>query len=480
METHSCDVLIIGSGPGGAMSAALLAEAGLDVLIVEEGPDLPLSSAPSYSLAEMNQKYRNSGLTTTFGAPNITYIEGRCVGGSSEINAGLYHRPLESTLRAWQLQFQVDDLEPGSLDPHFDAVEAEVGVSGSPLAMDPSSEKIQRGAQKLGWKAREIQRFWRYEKDQAGAWVGHRQSMSQTLIPRARRAGARLLADTRILKLVHTGSVATEALGTRTGADGAKTRVKISFDQVFVCAGAIHSPLLLRRSGIVRNVGDNLRLHPMIRFAARFREPFNDPHFGVPVHQIEEFKPLITLGGSHSSLPHLAMWMGNLPDKLHRLRDWQTMAVFYVAVVSPAKGTVRDLPWVHQPFARYGLGGVDRALLGEALYRLGQLAFAAGAVEIYNPIAGGPMIRHPEDLAWVRAGLPLDRVSISTIHLFSTCPMGEDRNQCAVDSHGRLHGFLNVHVNDASILPLSPAVNPQGTILALARRNALHLLQTRA
>ena len=61
METHRCEVLVVGSGPGGASTAALLAEAGMDVLMVEEGAHLPISSAPSYSLAEMNQKYRAGG-----------------------------------------------------------------------------------------------------------------------------------------------------------------------------------------------------------------------------------------------------------------------------------------------------------------------------------------------------------------------------------------------------------------------------------
>ena len=75
MDSRTCDVLIVGSGPGGASTAALLAEAGLDVLLVEEGEHHAITSAPSYSLAEMNQKYRAGGLTTTFGKPNITYIE---------------------------------------------------------------------------------------------------------------------------------------------------------------------------------------------------------------------------------------------------------------------------------------------------------------------------------------------------------------------------------------------------------------------
>lgn len=478
METLSCEVLVVGSGPGGASTAALLAEAGMNVLMVEEGAHLPITSAPSYSLAEMNQKYRAGGLTTTFGSPNITYIEGRCVGGASEINAALYHRPLKSTLRDWQLKFQIDDFEPDSLDPYFEAVERDMTVSGWPDGMDPSSAKIKLGADRLGWKSHEVQRFWRYERKPDGTLQHHRQSMTETYVPRGLKAGVRLLPNTRIQRFKHVGNFATEATGTTTEG-GEKRPVRIQFQSLFVCAGAVHSPLLLRRSGVTRNVGDSLHLHPMVRIAVRFKDRFNDPSWGVPTWQIEEFKPLITLGGSHSSLPHIAMWMGVVPNKLARLRDWEHTAVFYVAAVGSGSGKVRDLPFIHEPFVTMPVPPVDLALLGEGLYRLGQMAFAAGGVEIFNPIAGGPTIKHPEELSWMRKGLPPGKVNVSTIHLFSSCPMGEDPRTTTVNSHGRLHGFNNVYLNDSSILPLSPAVNPQGTVMAVARRNALRFLADR-
>ena len=114
-ERWNCDVLVVGSGPGGATTSCLLAEAGRDVLVVEEGRHLSLDSAPSYSLDEMNQKYRNGGLTTTFGSTNVTYIEGRCVGGASEINAALYHRPLPETLEEWRRDYRISSFSPESL-----------------------------------------------------------------------------------------------------------------------------------------------------------------------------------------------------------------------------------------------------------------------------------------------------------------------------------------------------------------------------
>jgi choline dehydrogenase-like flavoprotein len=62
-----------------------------------------------------------------------------------------------------------------------------------------------------------------------------------------------------------------------------------------------------------------------------------------------------------------------------------------------------------------------------------------------------------------------------TVHLCSTVPMGEDRAVAAADSFGRLHGTDNVYVNDASLLPDAPGVNPQAAVMAIATRNARHL-----
>jgi len=467
----TCEVLIIGSGPGGASTAALLAEAGRDVVLIEEGGNYSIDSAPNYTLDEMDQKYRQAGLTPAFGKTRVTYIEGRCVGGASEINAALYHRPLPETLLGWAAQYQVDQMSAADLEPYFDRIEREIGVVTLRDGEGPASERLKLGADRLGWKSSEIARFWSYPP--GAPREGRRRSMSETMVPRALRAGARLFANTQIRHLETVAGGATVAVGTTQAEDGRRRPVRIAFADVFVCGGAVQTPALLRRSGLTHNIGDALRMHPMIRIAARFADKVNDPAFGVPVRQVEQFKPHMTLGCSHSSLPHLALWLnGDVPGKKEILQNIDNVAIFYVAVPGSGAGSVRNLPLFDQPFVRYPLTDQDLALLGEGLYRLGQLAFEAGAVELFNPLPGGKPIRSPGDLAGLRTGLPQGKINVTTIHLFSSCPMGEDTRRCAVDSFGKLHSARNIYVNDASILPNTPGVNPQGTILAIAQRNA--------
>ena len=467
----TCEVLVIGSGPGGATTAALLAEAGRDVVLAEEGGNYSIDSAPNYTLAEMDQKYRQAGLTPAFGQTRVTYIEGRCVGGASEINAALYHRPLPETLLSWATNYQIDAMSAEPLAPYFDRVEQQVGVVTLRDGEGPASERLKLGADRLGWRSHEVSRFWSYPPN--GPREGRRRSMSETLVPRAIRAGARLFPDTQIRHLEITAGGATVAVGSTTGPDGRRRPTRFTFRDVFVCGGAVQTPALLRRSGLAGGIGDSLRMHPMIRIAARFPDKVNDPSYGVPVRQVEQFKPHMTLGCSHSSLPHLALWLnGDVPGKQEILQNIDQVAIFYVAVPGSGAGTVRNLPLFDQPLVRYPLTDQDLALLGEGLFRLGELAFAAGATTLFSPIPGGAPITHPKQLASLRTGLPQGKINVTTIHLFSSCPMGEDPRRCVVDSYGKLHGAKNIWLNDASILPNTPGVNPQGTILAIAQRNA--------
>ena len=125
---------------------------------------------------------------------------------------------------------------------------------------------------------------------------------------------------------------------------------------------------------------------------------------------------------------------------------------------------------------RYHLTESDRRDLADGLRKLSQALFAAGAVALYPSITGSPRLNAPDELSRIPAAVPAGLSNLMTVNLFSSCPMGEDRARCAVDSFGRVHGIRNLHVNDASLLCTAPGVNPQGSIMALARRNVLRFL----
>ena len=179
METLDTEILVIGSGAGGGITAARLAEAGRHVAVVEEGPWVDADAHEPFSLEEMVAKYRHHGASLALGNPNIAYAEGRCVGGSTEVNSGLYHRLPDALAADWEARYAIDEFTPAELGRHADRVEQELGVSTLPGAPPPSSAMLERGATKLGWRHVEFARVFRY--DAAGR--GTKQTMSRTMLP---------------------------------------------------------------------------------------------------------------------------------------------------------------------------------------------------------------------------------------------------------------------------------------------------------
>lgn len=469
---HDCEVLVVGSGAGGATTAALLAEAGVDVLIVEEGPWVEQGSVVPFSLEQMDRQYRGGGVTVALGRPSIAYTEGRCAGGGTEVNSGLYRRPPEETLARWRSLTDIVDFDDAGFYAACDEIEVALSVQTVPGSHTPASERLRAGAAALGWQHDEIPRWMSYPEG-GDATSGKRESMTRTFLPRAFRAGARMLVEHRVDRLVRDRDRAFRA--ELAGPDGQP--VTVDFGTVVVCGGAIHTPALLQRSGWRGLVGKGLAVHPTVKLAARFGEPVNVVD-DVPVHQVKEFSPDLSFGGSasHPGLVALSL-TDNWPAMRDAVTSWRDIAVYYAAITSEGRGRVVALPGLPDPLVTYRLTGRDRALLGQGLARLALVMLEAGALEVYPSFRDAPIVRGRADLATVTSTFRAAAATVMTVHLCSTVPMGEDRAHAAADSFGRLHGASNVYVNDASLLPDAPGVNPQASVMAIAMRNARRLAE---
>jgi choline dehydrogenase-like flavoprotein len=234
-----------------------------------------------------------------------------------------------------------------------------------------------------------------------------------------------------------------------------------------VCGGAIHSPALLQRSGIWRNVGNGLKMHPTIKIAARFPHPVD--HGDVPTHRITEFSPFVAIGGSASRKGHVAMALADTGAPFaEALADWENISVYYAAIRSDGSGRVAALRGVRSPLVTYSLTEADVSRLARGLVHLGELLLAAGATELHPSVLGGTVVRRVDELGAC--------ATIMTVHLTSSVRMGENRARTGADSFGRVWGYSNLRVNDGSLIPDAPGVNPQAAIMAIATRNCDHFL----
>ena len=474
MALLDTEVLVVGSGAGGAVTAATLARAAARSTIVEEGPWVDPDSTEPFSLEEMVAKYRHGGSCAALGRPAIAYAEGRCVGGSTEINSGLYHRLPGELADEWQRVYRIDEFGADALDHYSDAHRRRVGgVAPSRRAADVVCG-LERGAAKLGWQAVEFSRVFRYEP--SGRAV--KQTMARTLLPRAMEAGATRDRRLPCVEVAAQAATASSARAMRTHASRRNVRAtRRSTPTTCSCARARpRRPRLLQRSGIRRNIGNGLKMHPTVKIAARFDHPID--HGDVPMHRVTEFAPGFTIGGSASRRGHVALALADsgadYDDGARRLgtrggvlRGHPQRGPRTRAGGSRACG---------RPLVTYNLTDGDMSRLARALLHLGEVLLAAGATEMYPSVTGGVVARGPEDLVQWWDATSRNRANLMTVHLTSTVRIGENRDRTGADSFGRVWGFTNLHVNDASLLPDAPGVNPQGTIMAIAARNSDHFL----
>jgi len=295
------DAVIIGSGAGGASVADVLTAAGLYVIMLEEGGHVPSSSASPVASEAFAAAWRGGGLTAAIGRPPIAYAEGRCVGGGTEINSAIAQRADSDLLDQWRKLYKIENFTPDELSQYYDRAETTVNASLTPGPLGRPTDILRLGGEALGWKVSELKRG---QRDCKGAnrcsFIcpnGAKQSMAVTLLPKSMDRGMRLFARTRVDKIRIEKGRATVVVAQLRDAGGQAVHVRVKAGLVFVCAGAIHTPALLRRCGLRKRIGDTLRIHPTIRATALFDEPVDAHQSRLPLTAVTEFMPEQRIGG---------------------------------------------------------------------------------------------------------------------------------------------------------------------------------------
>ena len=195
-----CDVAIVGSGAGAGVTAELLALAGLQVVLVEEGP---LKSSSDFRQRESDaypQLYQESAARKTADKA-VNILQGRCVGGSTTVNWTSSFRTPPATLAHWQQHYGLAELNVEAMAPWFDQAERRLNIGPWLTAPNENNDLLRRGAARLGIPAAAIHRnvkgCWNLGSCGLGCPTNAKQSMLVTTIPTALDRGATLLVQTR-------------------------------------------------------------------------------------------------------------------------------------------------------------------------------------------------------------------------------------------------------------------------------------------
>lgn len=485
-----CDVVVVGSGPGGAVVAKELAERGKRVVLVEEGEPVGRAAMKAEGTAAMRKMLREGGTRSTHGRSFVPTLQAVALGGGSLVNSAICCRAPDWALDGWAEQYGLADLGAGSLDEHYDAVEAFLGVAPTGDAVLGERNRLfKKGCDELGWSSaptpRNAARCLGSGECFTGCRNGAKQSTDVSYVPAAIRAGARVYTSLRVEHVVADGAVARGVRGHVVDRATGKARepFEIRAGAVVLAAGCMQTPVILQRSGLVGPsglVGENLRAHPGIAIMGIFADAV-DPWQGATqgYHSLEFLREGMKLEVLWAPPALLAVRFPGIGlDFKRHLATFDRMAPFDVFVHAHAsRGRVRPRPFSWEPDIAYDLHDDDVRALQKGAARLSEIAFAAGAEAVLPGIFGLPdVLRSRDEIASIeRASIgPRDLVP-GMSHVFGTTRMGNDPRTSVADSSGRLHHLRNVWVADTSLFPDSTAVNPMLTCMALARRVALRM-----
>lgn len=482
-QVLEADVVIVGSGAGGAPLARELAEAGRSVILLEAGGYKPSHTFPALAFEAMADLYRDAGVTLTVGAPPIVVPIGKVVGGTTLVNSGTCFRIPGFVHRKWQERYGLpDDLSEEALAPLYAEVEEFIGVRPVPDdILGPNNDIARIGAERLGWSHGPLRRN---EKGCAGSnrcafgcTKDAKQAMHLNYLPAAVAAGARVVANARVRRVLFDGERATGV-----SVETARGRFTVRADATVVSAGTLYTPLLLRRSGVRhRNLGRRLTLHPALKISGLFpgRNFYSTP--SVPQsYYIDTFQEQgVMMEGAHVP-PDLASVAlpGKGPEHKALMERSREIATFGFLVSDEPAGRVhRSVDG--RPFVRYDVTPADHGKMLFGLKRLCELFLAAGAKELYLPTWKLPVLPADADVeaAIDAAGIGPADLELSAFHPLGTCGFGVDPETFPLDTDLAVRGRRSLYVADGSIFPSSLAVNPQLSIMALSTRLARHLHQ---
>jgi choline dehydrogenase-like flavoprotein len=489
------DVVVVGSGAGGAVVAALLAEAGQRVIVLVEGPHVSVPEIQRMRPSQhMRRAWRDGGMTVALGvgdSPTINVTMGRAIGGSSIVTGAVCFRTPEHVLDTWAGQLGLSDLTPRGLDPYFTEVERAIHVEEVPEPMRSlSTRRFVEGAEKLGLTMEPLRRNTRdcngCGRCNFGCPHGAKMSVDMNYLPRAVAAGATIWSDCLVESLRIENGRATGVTGRILGRDGLFSRprrLQISARRVVLAAGSYHTPLLLQRAGVGRSsdqVGRNMTLHPSFRMFARFDERIEGWKGALQSAYSRSLeKEGITLVSLFIPAGVIAATMtGFGPEHVRRAADVPHIAVFGGLVHDEGGGTVRRGPG-REPLVTYRMARADRAKIPRVIRVMSEIFFAAGAREVFPPILGQPGVT-PDELRRLDLDhIPAMRLECSSQHPLGSCRMGVRASESVVDPRGQAWDVENLYVADGSIVPTSLGVNPQLTIMAMATRIAHGLRELR-
>ena len=495
----TADVVVVGSGAGGGVIAARMAESGKEVVVLEAGGYYNEEDFDQLELPAYQRLYRAGGTALTDDG-GITLMTGSNLGGGTTVNWTNCIRTRPAVREQWEREHGLEGVAGPDFDRHLDAVWQRLGVNDQCSDYNDPHLRLQEACEKLGYSFSRVTRNAdpaRYTPESAafmgfGDQSGSKQGTLKTYLEDAWEHGTRFVVGCRADRVLVEGGRAAGVEATYTAADGSTADVVVRAPQVVVAAGALDSPALLLRSRIGGSaVGRYLRLHPATAVGGLFDAP-QEAWWGAPQTGLsDQFSDLEDGYGFLVECSHASPALGAAASPWVSGRQSKELGL-EGRFASPFVFLIRDHGHGHvtvdaagNPVHTYHLDDpMDERHFRRGLKELVLLHHAAGARAVYS--------LHTRLMRWDRGGgeaiesfaqrvhdaslAPYEHATFS-LHHMGSCRMGADPATSVANPWGELHDTPGVWIGDGSAFPTASGTNPMISIMALAHRTAEAMLR---
>jgi long-chain-alcohol oxidase len=480
-----CDVVIVGSGAGGGATAAVLAAAGLEVVVVESGDYYDDQDFDGSELGAITRYYMAAPTATH--DQSVGLIAGSCLGGGTVVNYTTSFRTPDAVRAEWAAH-GVPAFTSGDYTASLDAVCQRLGVNQEHNDPSTREQKLRDGCLALGWHVDAMPRGVRNCAQGRecgycglGCRVGAKQSGVKTWLADAHAGGAKLVVRSRVQKVLVQDGSARGIVGVT--AEG--KRLTVRSRAVVAACGAIHTPALLKRSGLQNaNIGKHLRLHPAGVVFGVFDEELKPWEGVMQALYSDQYRDLHDGYGlkyeTAAEHPHLflpfAPWRG---ARAHfALMEAMSSTVPIGVLLRDRDGGEVRVGRDGEPVVRYKLSQFDADHLRTGIDGAAQMLEAAGARRVFSShakwvgydTATGTRAQFMADAD--AAGYGAGQCILNSFHIMGSARMGGSPAASACDPTGQTWEVRDLYVLDGSSFPTASGVNPQISIQAIAHLGA--------
>ncbi|MDF2445699.1 MAG: oxidoreductase family protein [Moraxellaceae bacterium] len=484
------DVIVVGSGSGGAIAAYELARAGRKVIILEAGSYIPSADFKEDLADSMQRMFQDYGLQTN-ATGDLILLQGAMVGGSSVVDGTICERMPKEVLEKWQKENGLENLTQEDMNAHYDKIEKRLSVHpNEAYEINDNANIVISGCEGMGWSWKPVSRNTRQcaltGHCIAGCASDRKQSAMVTHLPWAIAHGAEIYTNARVDFVNIRNGRASGVEGRIIDPDTKQevSRFYADAQLVVLAAGAVQTPLILQKSGIGGQsgmVGRNLSVHPSVTVLGKFPEPiygWRGALTGVKVDQFNNEENGHILMTSGLAAPMQLISQGELGEgeaHVTFMQNYKHYAALNVFVHDHGQGYVHWDGDVDTGEKRvdWNLSRDEFLHFREALKHAGRIMFAAGAEKVhlpaYNLAAASNVFELDKSVDQIEFGA----IGFYTLRMLAyepqgTCRMGRDPFTSVVNPWGECHEVKGLFVTDASILPSETTTWAHLTVCALS------------